>query len=171
MPEGDIHPDLTQRLAAEAARCAERVLQMCIRAIDYCPPVDITFGDFLRGIITADLDYAPEDKSGFRIVFIESFREWGIYPRGVTSMGVDALAWPSGDELLQDLVVQRPELHSEADLRRQLKSFVVRAMQNWNLESNRLRGLEGPGGVRANCGDGCATATAWAGTTPSCSAW
>jgi hypothetical protein len=110
---------------------------MCIRAIDYCPPVDITFGDFLRGIITADLDYAPEDKSGFRIVFIESFREWGIYPRGLTSMGLDTLAWPRGDELLQDLVVQRPELHSEADLRRQLKDFVVRAMQNWNLESNR----------------------------------
>jgi hypothetical protein len=137
LPEGDIHPDLAQRLAAEAARCAERVLQMCIRAIDYCPPVDITFGDFLRGIITADLDYAPEDKSGFRIVFIESFREWGIYPRGLTSMGLDTLAWPRGDELLQDLVVQRPELHSEADLRRQLKDFVVRAMQNWNLESNR----------------------------------
>ena len=137
LPEGDIHPDLAQRLAAEAAKCAERVLQMCIRAIDYCPPVDITFGDFLRGIITADLDYAPEDKSGFRIVFIESFREWGIYPRGLTSMGLDSLAWPRGDDLLQDLVVQRPELHSEADLRRQLKSFVVGAMQNWNLESNR----------------------------------
>jgi hypothetical protein len=137
LPEGDIHPDLAQRLAAEAAKCAERVLQMCIRAIDYCPPVDVTFGDFLRGIITADLDYAPEDKSDFRIVFIESFREWGIYPRGLTSMGVDTLAWPKGEELLQDLVAQRPELHSEADLRRQLKSFVVRAMQNWNLESNR----------------------------------
>jgi hypothetical protein len=137
LPEGDIHPDLARRLAAEAAKCAERVLQMCIRAIDYCPPVDITFGDFLRGIITSDLDYAPEDKSGFRIVFIESFREWGIYPRGLTSMGLDTLAWPRGDELLQDLVVDRPELHSEADLRRQLKSFVVSAMQNWNLESNR----------------------------------
>ena len=68
---------------------------MCIRAIDYCPPVDITFGDFLRGVVTADLDYRPGDKSGFRIVFIESFREWGIYPRGVSSMGLDALgvAW------------------------------------------------------------------------------
>ena len=80
LPEGEIHPDLTARLAQEAARCADRVLQMCIRAIDYCPPVDITFGDFLRGIITADLDFSPEDQESFRIVFIESFREWGIYP-------------------------------------------------------------------------------------------
>ena len=37
--EGDIHPDLANRLADEAARCAHYVLQMCIRAIDYCPPV------------------------------------------------------------------------------------------------------------------------------------
>ena len=101
LPEGEIHPDLTARLAQEAARCADRVLQMCIRAIDYCPPVDITFGDFLRGVITADLDFSPEDRESFRIVFIESFREWGIYPRGISSMGVDALAWPTGEELIE----------------------------------------------------------------------
>ncbi len=27
---------------------------MCIRAIDYCAPVGITFGDYLRAVITAD---------------------------------------------------------------------------------------------------------------------
>ena len=64
LPDGAIHPDLTRRLAREASKCAGRVLQMCIRAIDYCPPVDITFGDFLRGVITADLDVAPEDEGG-----------------------------------------------------------------------------------------------------------
>jgi len=106
LPEGEIHPDLTRQLAAEAARCADRVLQMCIRAIDYCPPVDITFGGFLRGITTADLDVAPEEKASFRLVFIESFREWGIYPRGVSSMGADALAWPTGEELMQELIAE-----------------------------------------------------------------
>ncbi|WP_339734899.1 hypothetical protein [uncultured Gimesia sp.] len=84
LPDGDIHPDLARRLSSEASICADRVLQMCIRAIDYCPPVDITFGDFLRGIITADMDYAPEDEDGYRIVFIQSFREWGIHPRKIT---------------------------------------------------------------------------------------
>ena len=106
LPEGEIHPDLTARLAQEAARCADRVLQMCIRAIDYCPPVDITFGGFLRGVITADLDFSPEDRES-RIVFIESFREWGIYPIGISSMGVDALAWPTGEELIKELVADR----------------------------------------------------------------
>ncbi len=136
LPEGDIHPDLTRRLSYEAARAAERILQMCIRAIDYCPPVDVTFGDFLRGLVTGDLDYAPGDESGVRVVFIESFREWGIYPRGVTSMGLDALAWPSGEELIADLG-GKEYMHGEEDLKAHLKKFVRDAVQRWNLESNR----------------------------------
>ena len=139
LPEGEIHPDLTRRLAAEAAKCADRVLQMCIRAIDYCPPVDITFGGFLRGIITADLDFAPEDKASFRLVFIESFREWGIYPRGVSSMGADALAWPAGEELMQELIAEGSMHHLPSDLRGHLKPFVLDAARNWNLESDRFQ--------------------------------
>jgi hypothetical protein len=138
LPEGDIHPDLTKRLAGEAAWAADRVLQMCIRAIDYCPPVDITFGDFLRGIVTADVDYAPDDRSGFRVVFTESFREWGIYPRGVSSMGLDALVWPAGAELYDDFRGRRKLTHKAEDLRPHLKGFVAQAAQNWNLESNRF---------------------------------
>ena len=80
--EGDIHPDLVNRLAEEAQRCAERALQMCIRAIDYCPPVGITFGAYLRAIVTADYDMNPVDRENWRLAFIESFREWGISPRG-----------------------------------------------------------------------------------------
>lgn len=138
LPEGEIHPDLTRRLAGEAARCADRVLQMCIRAIDYCPPVDITFGGFLRGIITADMDFAPEERDSFRLVFIESFREWGIYPRGVSSMGADALAWPSGEEVMQELIADGSMRHLPEDLRKQLRTSVLDEAKNWNLESDRF---------------------------------
>jgi hypothetical protein len=138
LPDGEIHPDLTARLAQEAALCADRVLQMCIRAIDYCPPVDITFGGFLRGIITADLDFSPQDRSSFRIVFIESFREWGIYPRGVTSMGIDALAWPTGEDLIRELSADNALQHLPNELRARLGNFVVEASRNWNLESDRF---------------------------------
>ncbi len=138
LPEGEIHPDLTRRLAAEAATAAERILQTCIRAIDYCPPVDITFGDFLRAIVTADLDFAPSDRSGFRIVFIESFREWGIYPRGITSMGLDALTWPTGSELMANLRDQTKLTHTDEDLKPVLKTFVTEAAKSWNLESDRF---------------------------------
>ncbi|MFN0156366.1 MAG: hypothetical protein ACKVUT_18475, partial [Gaiella sp.] len=148
LPDGEIHPDLTARLAQEAARTADRVLQMCIRAIDYCPPVDITFGGFLRGIITADLDFAPDEKESFRIVFIESFREWGIYPRGISSMGVDALAWPTGEELMQELLADGSLQHLPEELRGQLGSFVVDALRNWNLESDRFKVWQDLGRVR-----------------------
>jgi len=43
--DGDIHPDLVNRLAAEAAKSARHILTMCIRALDYVPPVDLTFGE------------------------------------------------------------------------------------------------------------------------------
>jgi len=102
LPEGAIHPDLAGRLAEEAADCAESILRMCIRAIDYCPPVNITFGEYLRAVITAGVNIDPEDELGYRVAFIESFRQWGIYPRGARSMSVEALTWPTGAEVIAD---------------------------------------------------------------------
>ena len=90
---GEIHPDLVNRLAAEASKAAKRVLTICIRALDYCPPVDITFGDYLRALITADSDACPEDERNYRIAFIEAFRRRGIYPRNVRTLSVDSLRW------------------------------------------------------------------------------
>ena len=82
LPLGDLHPDLVERLAQEAAKTARHLLLMCIRAIDYCPPVDVTYGDYMRAMITADFDLVPEDDRNYRVAIIEAFRAWGIYPRG-----------------------------------------------------------------------------------------
>jgi hypothetical protein len=90
---GAIHPDLVQRLSDEAAKSAQHVLNMCIRALDYCPPVDLTFGEYLRAIITADVDLVPDDDRNYRLAFIEAFRRRGIYPRDVRSLSVDSLRW------------------------------------------------------------------------------
>lgn len=38
LPDGAIHPDLVDELAATAARTASETLRICIRALDYCPP-------------------------------------------------------------------------------------------------------------------------------------
>jgi hypothetical protein len=102
LPAGEIHPDLANRLAEEARRCAQQILQMCIRALDYCPPVDITFGDFLRAIISADVDLNPDDDYGFRVAIIESFRQWGIGPRRVRSMSSESLQWDTFDDARAD---------------------------------------------------------------------
>ena len=95
LPEGDLHPDLVNRLASEAAKTSQHVLNMCIRAIDYCPPVDITFGDYLRAIITADFDLTDyDDKYHYRLAFIEAFRRRGIYPTGLKSLSEESLRYP-----------------------------------------------------------------------------
>src|SRR5205807_2791329 len=88
-------------LSREAAKSAQHMLGICIRALDYCPPVDITFGDYLRALITADVDLVPEDDHHYRVAIIEAFRRRGLYPRDLRTLSEQSLHWPSG-ELLDD---------------------------------------------------------------------
>jgi hypothetical protein len=125
LPAGDIHPDLVRRLASEAAKSAGHVLQMCIRALDYCPPVDLTFGEYLRAVITADYDLVPDDDLGYRIAFIEAFRRRGIYPRDVRTLSVESLCWRS--EMPGVTEKQR------SALREQFRQLNL----DWNLTSDR----------------------------------
>ncbi len=90
---GHLHPLLVDMLARVAASTASHFANMCIRALDYCPPVDIEFGDFLRALITADSDLVPEDKYEYRDALIQAFRLRGIYPDGVRSLSEDSLRW------------------------------------------------------------------------------
>lgn len=93
LQKGELHPDLVNRLADEAAKASRHVLNMCTRALDYCPPVDITFGDYLRAIITADMDLVPDDKRNYRLAFIDSFRRRGIYPTGIKHLSAESLSY------------------------------------------------------------------------------
>jgi hypothetical protein len=105
---GAIHPDLVDRLTAETCKAADHVLGMCIRALDYCPTVDITFGDYLRAVITADLDAVKNDKLGYRTAFMESFRKWNILPAEMRTVSEQTLAWNRPDDSapawLQDMI-------------------------------------------------------------------
>jgi hypothetical protein len=92
LPEGELHPDLVDDLAENAAKAANDVLRICIRALDYCPPMDITFGDYLRAIITADFDMVADDSRGYRVAFVEAFQKRGISATGIKSMAVEELA-------------------------------------------------------------------------------
>ncbi len=100
LPEGDLHPDMVDLLSNHAAETASRVLRICVRAVDYCPPVDVTFGDYLRAIITADLDMVADDEKSYRVAFIEAFQKRGIYPGAVKSMSVESLAYEQYPELI-----------------------------------------------------------------------
>jgi hypothetical protein len=72
-------------------RTAQIVLTMCIRATDYLPPVDPTFSDFLRAMITADYELNRADPVGLRASLIEAFRQRGIHPEAVGSLAVPSL--------------------------------------------------------------------------------
>ncbi len=98
LPAGEIHPDLVERLAREASKTAGYFLHMCIRALDYCPPVDVDFGDYLRALITADADLVSDDSLGYRLALIDAFRRRGIYPHDVRSLSTESLVWQSPGE-------------------------------------------------------------------------
>jgi hypothetical protein len=150
-PEGDLHPDLVNRLTAEATKAAGHVLRMCIRALDYLPPVDINFGDYLRALITSDTDLIADDSRGYRIAVVEAFRRRGIYPRDIRSLSVDNLIWgrpetPINIDWLSDETFpytdSRRELYDAAERRcaelenwlwdhAELSHDVIRAMGLW----------------------------------------
>jgi subtilisin family serine protease len=98
---GAIHPDLVHRLADEASKSATHVLGMCIRALDYVPPVDVTFFEYLRALITADFDLVRDDRHNYRVAFVEAFRRRGIYPATLgdpadnvpRTLSVETLRW------------------------------------------------------------------------------
>jgi len=103
LPRGDLHPDLVGLLAYEASKAAQSVLGMCIRAIEFLPPVDVKFGDYLRALVTADHELYPEDKLGQRAVLIEAFRKRGIYPDAVRSLADESLIWEGAEQKLPPL--------------------------------------------------------------------
>ncbi|HET9530350.1 MAG TPA: peptidase S8, partial [Blastocatellia bacterium] len=133
LPNGAIHPDLVQRLADEAAKSANHVLNMCIRALDYLPPMDVTFFEYLRALITADFDLVSDDRHNYRVAFVESFRRRGIYPANLDTptpdtprtLSVDTLRWQGLDhnkfpkrvraEIIQQYGIIIKELKQYAD--------------------------------------------------------
>lgn len=106
---GDIDPDLVKRLSSEACSIADKMMIICIRALDYCPPADLSFGDYLRALVTADVEHNPGDEEGLRYAIVESFRKWGIVPDDINTFSLDSLKWkaPSihyaNQEKLEDL--------------------------------------------------------------------
>jgi hypothetical protein len=91
LPPGNLHPDLVRRLTAECIRIAQSVLTMCIRAFDYLPPADVTFGSFLRALVTADWEVNPLDELGLRASVSEACRRRGIFAAEAGSLAVNAL--------------------------------------------------------------------------------
>lgn len=78
----------------EGAQAAEHLLTMAIRAIDYSPPTDILFSDYLSALLTADREASPDDsRYRFRQTLLSSFRAFGIRPTSRGRMLEDTGLW------------------------------------------------------------------------------
>jgi hypothetical protein len=128
LPDGDLHPDLVARMAEDASKAARHMLTMCIRALDYLPPIDVTFGEYLRAIITADYDLVRDDDRHYRVSILSAFREWGIYPCGVRSLSIDNLLW------------SEPSIDAHLDLGDLLDGVAAEA--DWDMRCDRRRAYE-----------------------------
>ncbi|OOO03078.1 MAG: hypothetical protein USCGTAYLOR_00671 [Chromatiales bacterium USCg_Taylor] len=93
LPEGELPIDLQNIFGEQASKLASHFLAICIRAIDYCPPVDLDLGEYLRALITADYDLVPDDRWAYREALIDAFRHRRIYPPNVTSLSEESLRW------------------------------------------------------------------------------
>jgi hypothetical protein len=116
LPEGELPADLTDLLADKVSELASQFQVLVIRAIDYCPPVDIRFGEFLRALITSDHDLVPDDPWNYREALIDAFLRRGILPRGVHNLSEPALLWrPPMMELPPLQALSFGELRFEGD--------------------------------------------------------
>jgi hypothetical protein len=99
-------PELAGILAEQASKLAAQFLSICIRAIDFCPPIDLRFGEYLRALITADFDLVPDDPFAYREALLDAFARRGIYPDDVINLSEDTLLWrppPRGIEAIAAL--------------------------------------------------------------------
>jgi hypothetical protein len=137
----DLHPDLLARLADEASKTAGHFETLCIRALDYCPPVDITFGDYLRALITADRDVVKNDDLGYRSALIDAFRSRGIRPETVSSYSEESLVWRPPDQpaRIEGLRVVCPGITD--DERREIEEQNAKTLYAFAVENADLFGF------------------------------
>lgn len=76
------------RAVEEGSDIADTLLTSAIRAIDYAPPVDLTFGDYLCALLTADRETRPGDERyHLRECVVRAFAAYGIQPTSSTPGG------------------------------------------------------------------------------------
>ena len=144
------------RACEEASQLASQFLSICIRAIDYCPPVDLEFGEFLRAVITADRELVPDDPWGYREALIDAFRARGSSrreSRAWTKKHSLASATETPIEPLSALSFGRLRFNGDparAASARELKRKPTPAQRSWLRKLTEPFGLV-PVGVPGGC--------------------
>jgi hypothetical protein len=56
----------------------DHLTRMALRALDYCPPVDVQFNDYARAMLRADEIIYPNDTNGYRAIIRRVFKKRGL---------------------------------------------------------------------------------------------
>ncbi|HEU4713202.1 MAG TPA: hypothetical protein VFS76_16640 [Pyrinomonadaceae bacterium] len=103
------------RVVEEGAAVADYLLTMVIRALDYSPPVNLEFCDFLSAILTSDREINPNDsKYKFRETLRKSFLSYGIQPRSAGTAS-DPGIWSSPEGEISNERVHFESLQRDPD--------------------------------------------------------
>ena len=109
--------------------------RVCARALDYCPPVDITFGDSLAGRLSRrTMTWDPTDPEGIRDAFMQAFpparhcrRQRQIHFRGCAPLGHCPAGRPQADQQSRVRRPQRPDEGREGRTNGRILRAYVRA--------------------------------------------
>lgn len=80
---GELQKGMVSRIGVVdgAIETADHLLTIAIRALDYCPPTDLLFGDFLSAMLTSDYEVYPDDsRYGYREALRKGFKAFGFEP-------------------------------------------------------------------------------------------
>ena len=83
---------------ASLINAAELTGRLFLRSLDYCPPVDIDFGDYARAIMASDKVAYPIDTRGFRDDLYDVFRARGIIAKRDTGEETGRTAFPGQNQ-------------------------------------------------------------------------
>lgn len=101
------------RVVEDGATAASHLLNMCIRALDYAPPTDLQFSDYLSALLTADRETVPDDsRFGYRRTIRQCFAAWGIEP---TSEPAGDGCWEAFSQPIDHATIRFESLQRNAD--------------------------------------------------------
>jgi len=136
--QDDLPGPLAEALSQEASRTATQFFRTCARALDYLPPVDVTFGDFLRAVMTAERDFDPLDPEGIRDAWMQAFRRRAILPADAPFFSEEALCWP---DCGQDLPVKNLPFGGPLGLSYPERERTARALEGFLKEGDHMARL------------------------------
>lgn len=101
------------RVVEEGSKAADRLLNILVRSLDYTPPIDLSFSDYLSAVLTADAELWPDDTTyQMRDTLRNAFATYKIQPQ--TTQQPEPGTWDPPSEPLSYNAVHAGPLREDA---------------------------------------------------------